>query len=83
MTPSQQPKRHKTMTLKQMIAERYQGNRQRAANSCGDGISMENLGMCISRGYTVKELKDGGFVMITKKTKIFAGLPPMLREHAF
>ena len=71
------------MTLKQMITKHFGGCRKKAARSCGEGISSENLMMCISRGYKVKELKEGGFVMITKKTKIFNDLPPMLREQAF
>lgn len=59
------------MTLKEMIKAAFSGNRKKAAQACGTGISVENLNQCVSRGYSVQELKDGGFVMITEKTKIF------------
>ena len=48
------------------------GGCRNAAAKAGD-ISLDNLNMCISRGYYVAELKRGGFVMLTKKTKTFNG----------
>ena len=59
------------MTLKQMVDYHFGGCRNAAAKA-GD-ISLDNLNMCISRGYYVAELKRGGFVMLTKKTKTFNG----------
>ena len=69
MTPSQQAKAAQTMTLKQMIEKGFGGCRIKAA--IGANISVENLNMCISRGYDVAELKNGDYVMLTSKTKTF------------
>jgi hypothetical protein len=64
-------KKTKCITIREMIKRVYGGKRELAATQCG--ISGDNLNMCIHRGYDVAELKNGDWVMLTDKTKIFKG----------
>jgi hypothetical protein len=65
-------KKTKCITIREMIKLAYGDSRELAATQCG--ISGDNLNMCIHRGYDVAELKNGDWVMLTDKTKIFKGV---------
>jgi hypothetical protein len=65
-------KKTKCTTIREMIKQVYGGNRELAATQCG--MKVNNVTQLISRGYDVAELKNGDWVMLTDKTKIFKGV---------
>jgi hypothetical protein len=65
-------KKTKCITIREMIKQVYSGSRELAAKQCG--MKVNNVTQLIHRGYDVAELKNGDWVMLTDKTKIFKGI---------